>query len=179
MDVYWFDLEVTGPVTEDQCEVLGDVLTARGGIDATVQAGHRGGWVMFSRAADDAVQAVVSAIEDVEAAGMRATGVSEDTVTTDEIARRAKVTGASVRYWVSGERGPGGFPEPVIRRQRGSLYSWARVSRWLATAKLGEVDHLAAETARACVLVGAALTVRDGLRDLPRHDRPLIARLVA
>jgi hypothetical protein len=179
MDVYWFDVAVAGPVTEDQGEALGGVLAARGGIDATVQAGHRGGWVMFSRAADDAVQAVVSAVEDVEAAGMSAAGVTEDRVTAEEIARRAKVTGSSVRYWVSGARGPGGFPEPAVRRQRASLYSWAEVSRWLAAARLGEVDHLAAETARACVLVGAALTVRDGLRELPRHDRPLIARLVA
>ena len=179
MDIYWFDVEVAGPVTGDCAEELGEVLSARGGIDATVQAGHRRGQVMFSREADDAVQALVSAVEDVEAAGMRVTGVTEDRVVADEIAQRAKVTAASVRYWVSGQRGPGGFPDPVVRRQRASLYSWAEVSAWLATAKLGEIDHLAAETARACVLVGAALTVRDGLRELPTHDRPLIARLVA
>ena len=82
-------------------------------------------------------------------------------------------------YWVTGERGPGGFPEPRVRHQRGSLYSWAEVSAWLASAKLGEVDHLAAEAARACALIGAALTVRSGLRELPQQDRPLIARLVA
>jgi hypothetical protein len=134
---------------------------------------------MFSRPADDAVQAIVSAVEDVEAAGMRARGVTEDRVAADEIARRAKVTSASVRYWLNGERGPGGFPEPVVRRQRASLYSWAEVSEWLAAAKLGEVDHLAAETARACVLIGAALTVREGMRGLPSRDRPLIAGLVA
>jgi hypothetical protein len=75
--------------------------------------------------------------------------------------------------------GPGGFPEPRVRRQRGSLYSWAAVSAWLASAKLGEVDHLAAEAARACALIGAALTVRSGLRELPQQDRPLVARLVA
>lgn len=32
---------------------------------------------------------------------------------------------------------------------------------------------------RACVLIDAALTVRRGLRELPKHDRPLVARLVA
>jgi hypothetical protein len=64
-------------------------------------------------------------------------------------------------------------------RPRSSLYSWAEVSAWLAAAKLGEVDHVAAETARACTLIDAALTVRRGLRDLPQHDRPLVARLVA
>lgn len=179
MNTYWFDVEVAGPVTEDDAEALGEVLSAAGGIDATVQADHRGGRVMFSREADDAVQAIVSAIEDVEAAGMRVTGVTEDRVTIGEIAERSKVTSASAHYWVTGERGPGNFPEPVIRRQRASLYSWAEVSAWLAAAKVGEVDHLAAETARACALIGAALTVRTGMRELPKHDRPLPARLVA
>jgi hypothetical protein len=179
MDVYWFEVEVAGPVTEDDVEALGAVLSAAGGIDATVQAGKRGGTVMFSREADDAVQAVVSAIADVEAAGMTVTGVTEDLVVTDEIAQRAKVTAASVRYWMSGERGPGSFPEPVVKRQRASLYSWAQVSAWLSAAKLGEVDHLAVETARACALIDAALTVRQGLRELPKHDRPLVAGLVA
>jgi hypothetical protein len=80
---------------------------------------------------------------------------------------------------MSGERGPSGFPDPKVRRQRYSLYSWADVSKWLAVAKLGEVDHSAAEAARASALINAALTVREGMRGLPPHDRPLIRRLVA
>jgi hypothetical protein len=179
MNVYWFDIEVAGPVTDEHAEVLWDVLEARDGVDATVQAGDRGGKVMFSREADDAVQAIVSAIEDVEAAGMVVTSTIEDRVTVEEIAERAKVTSASVRYWISGERGPGGFPEPKVKRRRASLYSWAEVSGWLSVAKLGEVDHLAAETAWACALMQAVLIVRRGMRELPKHDRPLVARLVA
>jgi len=179
MDVYWFDIQVDGPVTDDHVEALGEALSGDGGIDATVQAGDRGGIVMFSREADDAVQAIVSAIDDLEAAGMTVTGATEDRVVIDEIAQRARVTAASVRYWVTGDRGPGGFPEPKVSRPRASLYSWAEVSAWLAAAKLGEVDHVAAETARACALIDAALTVRNGLRELPKHDRPLVAGLVA
>lgn len=179
MNTYWFDLEVAGPVAEDHVEALGDRLTAMGGIDATVQADHRGGKVMFNREAHDAIEAIASAIEDVTAAGMNVAGVTEDLVVTDEIAERAKVTPAAVRYWISGERGPGGFPEPRVRRQRNSLYSWAEVSAWLSAARLGEIDQAAAETAHACALVNAALTVRKGMRELPPHDRPLLARLVA
>jgi hypothetical protein len=179
VNTYWFDLEVGAPVTDDHVEALGDVLTAADGIDATVQADHRGGKVMFNREAHDAIEAITSAIEQVTAAGMNVTGVTEDLVVTDEIAERAKVTPAAVRYWMSGERGPGGFPDPKVRRQRYSLYSWAEVSNWLAAAKLGEVDHSAAEAARASALINAALTVREGMRDLPPHDRPLIRRLVA
>jgi len=179
VNTYWFDLEVSGPVIDDHAEMLGDVLVAAGGIDATVQADERGGVIMFAREADDAIQAVISAIEHVTAAGMNVTGVTEDLVLTDEIAERAKVTPAAVRYWISGERGPGGFPAPKVRRQRASLYSWAELSSWLAVAKLGEVDYQAAQVAHACALVNAALTVRNGMRELPAHDRPLLARLVA
>jgi hypothetical protein len=179
MNVYWFDVQVAGPVTLDDVETLGDVLTAGDGIDATVQADHRGGRVMFSRESDDAVQAVVSAVRDVEAAGIKVTGVIEDRVTAAGIAEKAKVTQAAVRYWITGERGPGNFPEPVVERGRNNVFSWAEVSAWLAWAKLGEVDHIAAETAKACLIVDAAVTVRNGLRDLPRHNRPLILEIVA
>jgi hypothetical protein len=179
VNTYSFDLEVEGPVTDDHIEALGDILTDAGGIDATVQADHRGGKVMVNRDAHDAFEAITSAIEDVTAADMTVTKVTEDLAVTDEIAERARVTPAAVRYWISGERGPGSFPEPKVRRQRNSLYSWAEVSAWLTAAKLGGVDHAAAETARACALVNAALTVRKGMRELPPHDRPLLARLVA
>jgi hypothetical protein len=179
MNVYWFDVEIAGPVSLDDFESMGDVLSAGDGIDASVQAGERGGRVMFSREADDAVQAVVSAVRDVEAAGMKVTGVVEDRVTTSEIAERAKVSSAAVRYWIGGDRGPGSFPLPVVRRDRASLFSWAEVAAWLAWAKLGEVDHVAAETARACLIVNAAVTVRNGLRELPQHSKPLIRELVA
>jgi hypothetical protein len=176
---YWFDLEVAGPVTDDHIEALGDVLTAGNGIDATPQADDRGGVIMFSRDAEDAVQAVVSAVRDVEAAGITVTGAIEDRVTVSGIAERARVSDAAVRYWIAGQRGPGGFPEPVVRRERLSLFSWAEVAAWLTWNKLGEADPTAAETAQACKIIAAALTVRNGLRELPRHARPLVRELVA
>lgn len=177
MNVYWFDIEVAGPVSDDQIEALGSRLADE--IDATVQADDRGGVVMFSREADDAVQAIVSAISDLEAVGMAVTGVTEDRVDVEDIAERAGVTTTAVRYWIAGSRGPGDFPRPRVERQRGSLWSWAEVSAWLASAKVGKVDHLAAETARASSLITDALAVRQGIRDLPQHDRPLIRGLVA
>jgi hypothetical protein len=179
VQTYWFDVEVAGPVTDDHIEALGDVLTAGDGIDATPQADDRGGRVMFSRDAEDAVQAIVSAVRDVEAAGIRVTGVVEDRVVVRAIAERARVTEAAVRYWISGERGPGGFPEPAVRHDRLNLYSWAEVAAWLARAKLGEADLTAAETALACKIIDAALIVRNGLAELPRHARPLVRELVA
>jgi predicted transcriptional regulator len=179
VQTYWFDLAVEGPVTDNHFEALGDVLTAGNGIDATPQADERGGIIMFTREAEDAVQAVTTAIRDAEAAGIRVTGVVADQVSVREIAERAGVTEAAVRYWIAGQRGPGGFPEPAVRRERLSLFSWAEVAAWLAWSKLGEADITAAELAQACKIIDAALIVRDGLRELPRHARPLVRELVA
>jgi hypothetical protein len=179
VNVYWFDIEVAGPVDDEHIEALGQRLQTAGGIDATVQAGEQGGTVMFSREADDAVQAIVSAVGDVEAAGMTVIGATEDRVTVEEIAERAGVTVTAVRYWIAGERGPGGFPEPRVQRQRSSLWSWAEVSVWLAASRLGKIDLLAAEIARASVLISDALAVRRGLRELPQHERALVTGLVA
>lgn len=81
------------------------------------------------------------------------TGVIEDRVTAAEIAENAKVTSAAVRYWITGERGPGNFPEPIVERGRNNVFSWTEVSAWLAWAKLGDVDHIAAETAKACLIL--------------------------
>jgi hypothetical protein len=178
MDTYWFDVEVAGPVTDAHIEAFAEVLAGAGGIDASVQADERGGTIIFSREAEDAIQAVVTAVQDVAAAGIQVLGVTEDLVTADDIAERARVTPAAVRYWITGERGPGGFASPRVRRQRASLYSWAEVSGWLEKARLGEVDHGAAQTAVACALVNAALTLRKGMRGLPAHERPLLASLV-
>lgn len=116
---------------------------------------------------------------DVEAAGISVTGVTEDLVTVDDIAERASVTSTTVRYWVNGDRRPGDFPMARMKRPKLSLCSWAEVSVWLRDTRLGKVDHLAVETANACVLAGAALVVRRGLAELPKHDRPLLAGLVA
>jgi predicted transcriptional regulator len=179
VNVYWFDLKVAGPVTDGHIEALAERMAGHGGIDATVQADERGGVVMFSREADDAVQAIVSAVSDVEAVGISVTGVNEDDVTVEEIAERAGVTVTAVRYWISGARGPGGFPTARVVRQRGSTYSWAEVSSWMAMARVGRVDYLAAETARAVALIADALSVRQGIRELPKHNRPLVSRLVA
>ena len=118
MNTYWFDLEVGGPVTDDHVEALGDILTAADGIDATVQADHRGGKVMFNREAHDAIEAITSAIEQVTAAGMDVTGVTEDLVVTDEIAERAQVTPAAVRYWIRPDNAA--LVASLIRRCGGS-----------------------------------------------------------
>lgn len=115
------------------------------------------------------------AISDVRAAGMTVLDVAGgDLVPIEAIATRAKVTVHAVRHWIAGVRGPGGFPEPV----RAKLFSWAQVSDWLVRNKLGEVDHVAREVARAAVFFNALLTADRIVDDIiPAHRRADLAKM--
>jgi hypothetical protein len=78
------------------------------------------------------------------------------------------MSGNAVRHWITGERGAGNFPRPVIHRgERVRLYSWAEVSRWLAETGHGEVGPGVAETAAAAAEVDALLRAREILRAAP------------
>src|SRR5262245_4332322 len=82
---------------------------------------------MCDRAADgvlDAIGAVLMQIRTID--GLWATGVGhDDGVTLGDAARRhGGRTQASLRQLASGQRGPGGFPDPVIEADNISVYSW-------------------------------------------------------
>ncbi|ROO83157.1 hypothetical protein EDD29_0651 [Actinocorallia herbida] len=185
--VYGFVVRVEG-FSDDAMDGISDrlygLMAVQGGVDAVLSGGENGGTIFFDREAEDAVVAVVSAIEQVEAAGLRVLGVSEDNVTAEDIAEQAGVTLGAVSHWVSGVRGGGGFPAPVIERQRGSLWSWAEVSQWLSTRNLGKVDEAAVEVAHVAKFLNALITAHHE-RDqaVPAHRRadvrPFVDRLIA
>lgn len=84
----------------------------------------------FDRASTSLAKALVSALRDVEAAGLMVGSVrSEDLVTLKEIAARTGRTYESVRLLAAGKRGPGGFPG-AMSSAGWTLYSWAQVGPW-------------------------------------------------
>ena len=176
MSTYWFELEA-GPVgdLEEAAERLYSICG-----DGQLAADERGGTIVFSREARNAIEAVLSAIDDSERAELTVTGLMADLVTAEDLAEKPGRTGQAVGHWITGERGPGGFPAPVVHRgSRVKLYSWAGVSRWLSDARLGHVDPAAAEVAAAAAEVDALLRARRVLRDAPSAHREAMARLVA
>jgi hypothetical protein len=176
VSTYWFELEV-GPVG-DLDEAAERLYSLCG--DGQLAADDRGGTIVFSREARNALEAILSATDDTERAGLSVTRVMEDLVTVEDIAEKTGRSGQAVGHWVSGERGPGGFPAPAIHRSsRIRLYSWAHVSHWLASAGLGQVDATAAEVATAAVQVDALLRARQVLRDAPSGRRAALTKLVA
>jgi hypothetical protein len=175
MSTYWFELE-TGPVQdlEEAAERLYSVCD-----DGQLAGDERGGTISFSREALNAAKAILSAIDDSERAGLSVTGVTEDLVTVEDIAEKTGRTSQAVGHWITGERGPGHFPDPVIHRSsRIRLYSWAQVTHWLSDARLGDMDPAAAEVAGAAAEVNTLLRARQVLRDAPTAQREAMAKLV-
>ena len=95
-----------------------DALFEAGCDDATIS--HKGDLLFaeFDREADSLLDAVVSAIGDVESVdGPAALHVDpDDLVWASEIAERLGRTRQSVDLLIKGQRGPGGFPAPTSTR---------------------------------------------------------------
>lgn len=118
----------------DYAELEGAFFNA-GCDDALV--GMRSGVVYldFDREAPDLQSALLSAIRDVESAGVGAKVAfvePGDLVTAAEIARRVGKSRESVRLWIEGERGAGNFPLPRAGVSgKTLLWSWLDVAGWL------------------------------------------------
>lgn len=108
-----------------------DALFEVGCADATF-ARERDGSVLglFDREADTPEAAVLSALVDVESAGIDARVVR----VAVEVAERVGRTRQSIGQLVRGDRGPGGFPAPIARRgSPNPLWNWIEVAAWFST----------------------------------------------
>ena len=83
----------------------------------------------FCIEAESHLDAVVSAIRQVESLGIGAVVERlepDELVGLADIGRRVGLTREAVRLYANGERGPGGFPQPVATPSKN-----ARVWKWL------------------------------------------------
>jgi hypothetical protein len=88
----------------------------------------------FIRAAPSLVDAIVSAVRDLDAIGLAAARIDgdDDLVTLQAIAARIGRSREAVRLWSVGRTGPGGFPPPVDAGRRSvAYYRWSQVAPWL------------------------------------------------
>jgi hypothetical protein len=125
-----FELEGEG-LSEDAL----DSFYESGAADATIGRSSEVFFASFSREAEDFLEAVISAIQTMEGAGVGATVVRvepDELVTIADIARRMGRTNESIRLLILGERGPGGFPAPSTRigSGRSRVWRWADVAEW-------------------------------------------------
>jgi hypothetical protein len=178
-DLYSFRVTFRGDLGDP--EQVADVLYGCGCDDATVSLERDGsaGYADFDREAIDALTAVVTAVEQIEAAGLHVVSVGDDLVSVADIAERAGRSQQAVSAWINQVRGPGGFPPARTDRHWGAVYSWAEVADWLARHGLVDLDPTAAEVATACATVSAVLDARAKLRALPTPAASRARRLLA
>ena len=117
MSNHHFTLIVEGRDMQD-AQVI-DALFESGCDDGTAGCSDAVQYVVFDREAESLVQAVLSAVEDVErVGGLKVLRVADaGLVSMADIALRTERTRESVRLLISGARGPGGFPAPVTDPQ--------------------------------------------------------------
>lgn len=117
-------------------ERVQDALFEAGCDDATLSIQYGLLYMEFSRSAKSLREAIVSAIRDVLRSGLSAQVLRVDDcnlVTPAEIARRIKRSRQLVHQYMTGQRGPGGFPPPVCHlAENAPLWAWCAVSYWLS-----------------------------------------------
>ncbi len=131
---YEFTL-ILGGVRELTTEVENALFEA-GCDDATISIQHGAFSLEFCRESTSFLDAVLSAIHDVSTANIGAIVEQVDEcnlVTQAEIARRCGRTRQLISLYISGSRGPGGFPPPACHLSENMpLWRWCEVSYWLA-----------------------------------------------
>ena len=170
---YDFALILTG-VNELTSEVE-DSLFVAGCDDATLSVQYCFIYMEFSRTATSLKDAILSAIRDVRNANIGADvwRVDESNlVAPAEIARRIGRSRQLVHQYMTGKRGPGGFPTPECNLTDGApLWSWCAVSYWLSQNDMIRPEEL--QNAESVATINNAL---EGFRQRGRNPE-LVAEI--
>ena len=175
MTTWHFTLIVDGPDVQSGTTV--DALYETGCDDALIGRADCVQYIEFDREAAGLVEAVLSAVADVErVAGVKVVRIADaGLVSMTDIAARTGRTREGVRLLVTGARGPGGFPAPVTDpRSRYRLWRWSDVERWLA-AGLGEEPSSSDDHVLAAI--NASLEIRLHRRWLDADRRTSLRAL--
>ena len=162
---YDFALILTG--VAELSSAVEDGLFQAGCDDATLSMQYGSLYLEFSRTAPSLKDAILSAIRDVRKAGVGADVWrvdSHDLVSPSEIARRIGRTRQLIHQYITGVRGPGGFPAPDCNLTEGQpLWSWYAVGVWLS-----KNDMIRPETLRDTEIVAAINTALERSHQLER-----------
>ena len=112
-----------------------NALFEAGCDDATFSVRFGRVYATFTRTAPAIKEAIFSAIADIRKAGIGADILRVDVpglVTQSDIARKIGRTRQLVNQYLTGKRGPGGFPAPACEINDGApVWYWSEVAAWL------------------------------------------------
>jgi hypothetical protein len=139
-----FTLVLTG--IADLTPEVENALLGSGCDDGTIAMRLGRPYITFSRRAPSMKDAILSAIENVRGAGIRADVLRVDycnLVTQADIARKINRSRQLVHQYMMGERGPGGFPPPACGiAEDVPLWYWCEVAYWLHENNMVKADVL-------------------------------------
>ena len=165
---------IVGGVSELTQQVE-DALFEAGCDDATLSIQYGLLYMEFSRSAKSLKDAIVSAIRDVQKAGINAQVLRVDEcnlVTASDIARKLDRSRQQIHQYMTGQRGPGAFPPPECHlADHAPLWRWCAVSYWLVQNNL-----LRPEESWNAEVVEAINNVLDSARQ-PAHYAKLMAEI--
>ena len=181
MSGYEFQVFCQGVAMKDDSFL--DQLHEAGCSDATVF--FKDGFVCldFSREAENAESAILSAIKDIRHSGIGAIVERvepDDLASLSEIARRVCVTRASLQKYARGASKVGkDFPRPVanISEARKEIYSAVEVMEWMQEKSKGTLTNSTLELSRVIAKTNQALSVVKAQNDSELHR--LVTRLTA
>ncbi len=151
-----------------------NTLYEAGCDDATIASRDGRVFITFSRRAPSLLDAILSAIGQIESAlkGAQVIRVAScELVTQAEIARRIGRNRATVNQYIKGKRGPGGFPPPAcILPEETPLWHWCDVAQWLYENDM--LPRQVWEEAKAVSVINTFLRHRE------QHRRKELSELV-
>nr|WP_113864997.1 hypothetical protein [Brenneria salicis]NMN90572.1 AlpA family transcriptional regulator [Brenneria salicis ATCC 15712 = DSM 30166]RBP66937.1 AlpA family transcriptional regulator [Brenneria salicis ATCC 15712 = DSM 30166]RLM32094.1 hypothetical protein BHG07_01555 [Brenneria salicis ATCC 15712 = DSM 30166] len=160
MTTYHFSLTLSGVTAETPG--LEDALFSNGCSDALLCFYGHAVYLEFDRGSTNFAAAVLSAIRDIELAGINAQVQSADAalVGLSDIAALSGMSRQAIALMKDGKRGTGDFPSPIQRLSGASpLWNWSDVAEWLA--KQGKIAQELADNARELTAINLALQVRN------------------
>lgn len=160
----------------DQME---DALFQAGCDDALLSFRNGVAYLEFDRDSENLESAIISAIQQVEQAGLPLSikrVEPSDLVTSAEIARRLNRSKQSIQQLISGTRGNGDFPSPIAGvTAKTMLWSWQEVTAWfMSKGKL--VDKSIFENAQTLKQLNESLDARKNETQFKNIQR--ITRLI-
>lgn len=164
MQTYQFSL-VLNNVNIDTPE-LEDKLFEAGCDDSLICAYGKTVYLEFDRESDSLQNAILSAIHDIESAGIGAIVKSVDAgdyVGISDMAALANSSKQAIALLKDGKRGPGNFPSPVQRlTSQQPLWRWGDVAKWLY--ENDRADSELAKNAEVIENFNLALELREPIK---------------
>lgn len=173
-----FTLVLTG--ITDPTDGVFQALHASGCDDGTLAMRSGRPFMTFSRTAPSIKAAILSAIDNVRKAGIGADVLRVDycnLVTQADIARKINRSRQLVHQYMTGSRGPGGFPPPACEIcDNQFLWYWCEVAYWLWENNMVKEDVL--RVAQEVDVINSVLELEHQKRSQPELTQEVIRSVV-